>query len=203
MDVLNSAFDSSLAGIDLDEIASLATGGLLPSEIGLRIATLSTSAFEHPYNLPVLASNHAEIPAASLSYLVLDSDVASKRSLRRREEILVPSKFRSPVAFSRSTSQLPAGTTTNVPSRAGDAIVHLFHVLAGSTGIVICGGKIGSSGLQACVADVLVGSSSCSIRSYSTKEKSLIDNTLSVQTPLIVGKVAVYFPPLLLVSSFF
>ena len=46
-----------------------------------------------------------------------------------------------------------------VPSKAGDTtMVHFFRVLAGSVGKSICGGKIGSSGLQACVADVLLGS---------------------------------------------
>ena len=62
-------------------------------------------------------------------------------------------------------------------------------------------GKIGSSDLQACVADVLVGSSSCSIRSHFTKEKSLVDNTIYIQTTFAVGKISFHLSPSLLVSS--
>ena len=72
LDILDSAFDSSLAGIYLGEIASLAAGGLLPSKIDPGIAALSTSAFEQSYKLPVPASDHAEISAVSLSNLLLD-----------------------------------------------------------------------------------------------------------------------------------
>ena len=170
LDVLDSAFDSSLAGIDLSGITSISSGGLLPSEIDPGVAALSTFAFEQSYKLPVPASYHAEMSATSLSYLLLDSDMAGKHSLRCREEILVPFKFRSPVAPSRSSSQFPAGIAARIPSKVGDTTVHLFHVLAGSIGTIICGGKIGSSCLQACVVDVLVGSSSCSIRLHYTKE---------------------------------
>ena len=185
LDVLDSAFDSSLAGIDLSGITSISSGGLLPSEIDPGVAALSTFAFEQSYKLPVPASYHAEMSATSLSYLLLDSDMAGKHSLRCREEILVPLgkhslrcreeilvpfKFRSPVAPSRSSSQFPAGIAARIPSKVGDTTVHLFHVLAGSIGTIICGGKIGSSCLQACVVDVLVGSSSCSIRLHYTKE---------------------------------
>ena len=43
LDVLDSAFDSSLAGIDLGEIVSLAAGGVLPSELDSSLAALSSS----------------------------------------------------------------------------------------------------------------------------------------------------------------
>ena len=127
--------------------------------------------------------------------------MADIRSLRRREEILVPSKFHSPAAPSRSSSYFSVGTAARVPSKAGDATVYLFHVLAGSIRTVICGGKIGSSSLQACVADVLVGPSSSSIRLHSIKEKILVDNTLYIQTLCVVRKLAIYLSPSLQVSS--
>ena len=60
-----------------------------------------------------------------------------------------------------------------------------------------------SSSLQACVADVLVGSSSSFIRLYSIEEKILVDNTLYIQTPCVVGKLAIYHSPSLQVSSLF
>ena len=46
LDVLDSAFDSSLAGIDLEEIVSHAAGGMLPSELDYSLAALSSSSFE-------------------------------------------------------------------------------------------------------------------------------------------------------------
>ena len=104
LDVLDSAFDSSLAGIDFGELASLAAGGLLPSEIDPGIAAFLTSAFEQPYKLPVPTTDHAEISTTSLSDLLLDPNVADKRSLRRRDKILVPLKIHSPAAPSQSTS---------------------------------------------------------------------------------------------------
>ena len=73
--------------------------------------------------------------------------------------------------------------------------------MAGSIRTVIYRGKIVSSSLQACVADVLVGSSSCSIRSHSTKEKSLVVNTLYIQTPFVVEKLAISLSSSLQVSS--
>ena len=77
----------------------------------------------------------------------------------------------------------------------------VFHVLAGSIGKTICGGKIGSSGLQACVAPVPFGSTSCSVRSHATKETSLSDDTLYIRTPFVAGKLAIYLTSLLPVSS--
>ena len=133
LDVLDSDFDSSLASIDLGEIVSIAAGGVLPSDIDPVIVALSTSAFEQAYNLTVPTSDHAEIPVASLSDLLVDPDVVDKSSLRNRYDLLAPIRYRSPVASSRSSSQLPDFTAARIPSKAGDVItVHPFHVLTGS-----------------------------------------------------------------------
>ena len=127
--------------------------------------------------------------------------MASKRSFRPRGKILVPFKLRSPAVPSRSFYQFPAGIAVRIPFKAGDTTVHLFHVLEGSIKTIVCGGKIGASGLQACVVDIFVGSSPYSIKSHSTKEKSLVDNTLYIQTPFVVGNITIYLPPSLIVSS--
>ena len=157
---MDSAFDVSLAGVHLGEITSLATGGVLPSEINPEImAFVSTSSLEKSYNLTVPNLVHAEVPDASLPCLSVEPYVVGKRSLHSRDGLFVPSYFQFPAASSRSTSQFSVGNAVRVPSKAGDTtMVHFFHVLAGSDGKSICGGKIGSSGLQACVADVLLGS---------------------------------------------
>ena len=109
--------------------------------------------------------------------------MAGKRFLRRRNEILVPCKFLSPAARFMSHSKVSTGNTVCVPSKAGDVTkVHLFHGLACSIGKIICGGKIGSSGRQACVSNVLIGYTYFSVWSYTTKEKKLVDITLYIQT---------------------
>ena len=181
LDVSDSVFDSLLAGIDLGEIASLAAGGLLPSEIDSVISAHSTSVFDHPYNLTVPTSDHAEIHVALLYDLLLDLDVASKSSIRNRDDLLTSFRYRSPATSSRSSAQLPNFTAARVPSKAGDVItVHLYHVLVGSIGKSICDGKIDLLGVQAGVVDVLHGSTSCSIRSHTTNEKSLVDTTLYI-----------------------
>ena len=89
-----------------------------------------------------------------------------------------------------------------VTSKTTEVIkVRLFHILAGSIGTSICCGKIGSSGLQACVAHVSLGSTSYFVRSHATKEPSLSDDTLYIRTLFMAGKLAIHLTPLLTVSS--
>ena len=85
--------------VALGEITSLAAGGVSPSEIDSTIAAPSSSASEQTFNLTVPSLDHTKICDTSLSYLLVDPDVAGKRFLRRRNEILVPSKFLSPAAL--------------------------------------------------------------------------------------------------------
>ena len=83
MDVLDSAFDVSLAGVHLGEITSLATGGVLPSEIDPEIvAFIYTASLEKSYNLTVPNLVHAEVPDTSLPCLSVKPYVVDKRSLR-------------------------------------------------------------------------------------------------------------------------
>ena len=157
-----------------------------PSELDSSLVALSSSSFDQTNNLPVPSSDHAEVPGASISTLLLDPDLAVKPSLRSRNDLQAPSRFRSPSTSSRSSSQLPGGNVARAPSKTGEAVtVRLFHVLAGSIGTTICGGKIGSSGLQACVSHVPFGSTSCYIRSHATKEPILSDDTLYIRTPFV------------------
>lgn len=87
---------------------------------------------------------------------------------------MASSRFRLHVASSRSPSQFSVGNAVRVPFKAGGAtIIRLIHDLASSIKKAICDCKIISSDLQAFFADNLLGSTSCSIRSYAIKNKTL------------------------------
>ena len=94
------------------------------------------------------------------------------------------------------------GNTAHVPCKAiYTTTVHLLHVLEGSIGTIICGENIVSSGIQACVANVLIGSTSSSIWSHAAKENGLVENALYIQNYFVAGEIAIYRSSLLPVSS--
>ena len=114
-----------------------------------------------------------------LPHLLLDLTKLGKRSLCNRNKILNPERFHYPAASSRFFPQHKVGNTAHVPCKAiYTTTVHLLHVLAGSIGTIICGENIVSSGIQACVANVLIGSTSCSIWSHADKENSLVERSI-------------------------
>ena len=127
-----------------------------------------------------------------LPHLLLDLTKLGKRSLCNRNKILNPERFHYPAASSRFFPQHKVGNTAHVPCKAIYTTTFLLlHVLAGSIGTIICGENIVSSGIQACVANVLIGSTSCSIWSHADKENSLVKR----------GEIAIYRSSLLPVSS--
>ena len=87
------------------------------------------------------------------------------------------------------------------PLTKEDAKVRLFQVPFQSIGISICGGKIGSSSLQACIAAVVPGTNSCSIRAHSLKAKSLVETEVYIPTPIVADRRAVYLSPSFLASD--
>lgn len=79
--------------------------------------------------------------------------------------------------------------------------VKLFKVDIQSIGSVICGGKIGTSGLTACVASIIPETYSCAVRSHLTKDNRLREDSIYVQTPSLVGEKAFYLTPSLFVKD--
>ena len=117
---------------------------------------------------------------------------------RKREQITHSSRFLS------SDVGVPSPVVPKVERSLSkeDANVRLFQVPFQSIGISICGGKIGSSGLQAFIAAVVPGSSSCSIRAHSLKAKSLVKMEIFIPTSIVADRRAVYLSPSLLDSGF-
>ena len=82
-----------------------------------------------------------------------------------------------------------------------NAKVKVFQVPFQSIGISICGGKIKSSGLQACIAAVVPWRRSCSIRAYYLKEKNLVETEVYIPTLIVEDRRAVYLSPSFLASD--
>lgn len=61
----------------------------------------------------------------------------------------------------------------------------LFEVIVTDISLSFCGGKIGNSGLQAYIAPVLAGITSCKFRSYSVTSIELREIVVFVRAPHI------------------
>ena len=78
-------------------------------------------------------------------------------------------------------------------------LVRLFRVDTGSIGVTICGDRIGKTGLQACVAQVIKGGESCGILSH--KEKAIGVGLLYISCPTSSRKSTVYIEPYLSITT--
>ena len=181
-------------------MSNIAAGGELPSDpiFGNDCVAKKEDRLgvERVDNLPVSVGD-GNGNAFSLAKLLEEENLAGKRHfLRKREQICRPFRFLSSDVDALSTV-IPIVERLLVKE---DVKVKLFQVPFQSIGILICGGNIGSSGLQTYIAAVVPRTRSCSIRAHSLKEKNLVEMEVYIPTSIVADRRAVYLSPYLLAS---
>ena len=155
-DILGFIADSEMSGPDPGFLSNLTAGGELPSdpifaEDGV-VKKEDILGVEKVDVDPVSVGGGNE-NAYSLEKLLEEEELAVKPPfLRKREYIPRPSRF--------LVTPSPVVPKVEHPLVKEEAEVRPFQVPFQSIGISICDGKIGSSGLQACIAAVVPGTCS-------------------------------------------
>ena len=82
-----------------------------------------------------------------------------------------------------------------------DSIISLLLISPGEICVAYCVVKIGYSNLQACVAPILPGQTTCGVGSHVTKPKGFHENNMYIRAPTKRHNLTDYLSPALLVSS--
>ena len=134
--------------------------------------------------------NSESSPSAEVGTIGDGSTLASATRFSFRTNIPAPGRYNEFVKTGLTTTGIKSAT-----------LVKLFLVPVGSLGNTLCGGRIGESGLQACISSTSPSSSGCAIQRHVVKETRLMEGTMYIPSSSSFGKLSVFLEPSLSVIA--
>ena len=134
--------------------------------------------------------NSGRSPSVGFGTVGDGSALAAATRFSLRTNIPAPGRYN---AFVKT-----GATTTGIKSAT---LVKLFLVPVGSLENTLCGGRIGESGLQACISPTSPSSSGCAIQRHVLKETRLMEGTMYIPSSSSFGKLSVFLEPSLSVTA--